>query len=716
MKQIVQNYKNGKLSIDQVPSPLLKQGNILVHNKCSLISTGTERSKIITASKNIFAKAKARPDQVKLVINNLKQEGIIATIKKSLIKLDTPITLGYSCAGDIMEIGFETKEFTIGDKVACMGEGFATHAEINSIPSNLCVKIPDSLTYKQASFVGLGSIAMQGVNNAKIEKGDKVGVVGLGLIGQLTAQILKAYNCEVLGIDIDQDKLCLAQQGGIVAANPHSDDVESIVRTFTSGKGLDSIIVTAASRSSAPLELAAKISKKYGNIVLVGAVPIKLPRKEFFDKELNFIVSHGFGDELIEKGKDVSKRRIYSARENAVEFLNLVSKGFVEVDSLISEEFPIKSAKKAYELLASKDKKVLGVIINYSDKINKKNKIELPKKTLIIKGRINIGFVGAGSFASGYLLPLLAKNSHINLKGVATSRGITSKNIANKFEFDYATSNSKDIFNDRNIDCIVIATRHNLHSELVIEALKRKKVVFVEKPLCLNEDELNQIIKTYDETGGKLMIGFNRRFSPFIIKLKEFYLNRIGPLIINYRINAGYLEDSHWLNDEKQGGGRIVGEICHFVDLMQFITASRPIKIFAETVEQGEAEKSQSLVIVIKYEDNSIATINYNAIGDVSYPRERIEVFGQDSTCVIDNFKTADFVRHNRTKKTNLLNRDMGHKKELELFIDCIVKNEKMPIDFKDIGLNTLTTFRIIESLKRKEPITIDLDKVYNEQ
>lgn len=712
MKQIIQNYKNGNMNVEEVPGPLLKPGCLLIQNKCSLISTGTERSKIELASKNILAKAKSRPDQVNMVINNLKQEGLIATIKKALIKLDTPISLGYSCSGDIIEAGSEIKEFKAGDRVACMGEGMATHAEINIVPKNLCVKIPDNLSYEQACFTGLGSIAMQGIRNSFIEKGHKVGIIGLGLIGQLTIRILQSLGCEVLGIDLDENKLSLAKEAGIKTGNPKIDDIESISRDLSGDKGLDSVIITAASRNDSPLKLAAKITKKYGYVVLVGVVPIKLSRKEFFEKELTFIVSHGFGDESLEKNLNFKTRTIWSAKENAKEFINLVSEGSVEVDRLITQEFDITEAQKAYDSLASKENKILGTIIKYSGALDKKNKIEIKTKEALKKGRVNIGFIGAGSFASGYLLPILSKNAHVNLQGVSTSKGISSKNIADKFGFSYATSENKTIIEDPYIDCLVIATRHDLHSALVIEGLKKGKTVFVEKPLCIKEEELGQIINTYKKSYGKLMIGFNRRFSPFVIKLMEFYANRVGPIIINYRINAGYLSGSHWLNDINEGGGRIIGEVCHFIDLLNFITSSKPIRLFAEMTETEEANASQNLVVMIKFQDNSVGTINYNAIGDTAYPRERIEVFGQDSTCIIDNFRKAEFVRKNRTRKMVLLNRDMGHKNEINIFIDSIINKRGMPIEFNEIIYSTYATFKIIDSLKKQTPININLEKL----
>jgi predicted dehydrogenase len=709
MKQIIQNYKTGILDVKEVPLPSAKATCLLVKTKCSIISTGTERSKVLTASKNIILKAKQRPDQVKLVVNNLKQEGLIPTIKKTLIKLNSPISLGYSCAGEIIKVGDRISNFKIGDKVACIGEGFATHAEIDCVPENLCIRIPDNLSYKEACFAGLGAIAMQGYRNAYVDKHHKVGVIGLGLIGQLIAQIIKAYGYEVIGIDLDENKLSLLKELKIPVGNPQRDDIESLVRQFTDNKGLDAIIIAAASKNNKPIELAGRIAAKYAYVVLVGLVPIQIPRTQFFDKELTFIVSHGFGDETLQKEVIRNNRRtIWSARRNAGEFLSLVSKGAIKLDRLITHEFNINEAQQAYRLISSRKENILGIIINYdSDVVISEQKIPTAVKTITKKSIVNIGFIGAGSFSIGYLLPIFVRNKHVNLIGVSTSRGISSMNIANKFKFNYATTESRNILKDPNINCIVVATRHNLHSNYVIEGFKKGKIVFVEKPLCINGNELEQIINTYKETNGKLMIGFNRRFSPFVIKLKDFFKNRIGPLIINYRINAGYLDDSHWLNDLTEGGGRIIGEVCHFVDLLQHITESNTIRVFAETTDKNEKQKSQSLVITIKYEDNSIGTINYNSIGDISYPRERIEVFGQDSVCTIDNFQYAEFTRKNRTKKIMKLSRDMGYENEIRTFVDCILNNKNMPIEFGDIVNSTYLTFKIIDSLKTQQPIQI---------
>ncbi len=708
MKQVIQNYKTGILSVEEVSMPFLKPGGLLVRNKCSLISTGTERSKIITASQNIIGKAKSRPDQVKLVINNIKQEGLFATFKKALIKLDTPISLGYSCAGEVIEVSPEIKSFRVKDRVACIGEETAAHAEANFVPENLCVKIPDNFSFKQASFVGLGAIATQGIRNACVEKGHKIGVIGLGLIGQLTIQILKALGCDVLGIDLDDGKLSLAKKIGVHVGNPNKDDIESLTKEFAGDSGLDAVIITAASKDNKPIELAGKIAKKYGCVVLVGLVPIQIPRKEFFDKELTFIVSRGFGDESIKNSVYVNKRKIWSAKENTNEFLSLISKGLVDVDSLITHQFNIDDAQKAYQLV-SENSNALGVIINYSGEINKENKIVTTNHNISKKGRINVGFIGAGSFAIGYLLPIFAKNKLVNLKGACTSKGISSKNIAEKFKFSYATSESKDIINDSNIDCVVITTRHNLHSDLVIECLQKGKTVFVEKPLCIKIEELKQIMNAYAKNNGRLMIGFNRRFSPFVLKLKDFFSNRIGPLVINCRINAGYLENSKWPNDLKEGGGRIIGEVCHFVDLLQFITGNYPIRLFAEAVDNEEKQTSQSLIISIKFKDGSLGTINYNALGDKSYPRERIEVFGQDSVCVVDNYRKAEFVRLGNSRKMFRFNRDMGYNNEINEFINCVLNKKKMPINFEDIVCATYSTFKIVDSLREGLPVDIDL-------
>lgn len=721
MRQIIQSYKTGKLNVEDVPVPLLKASGLLVRNCCSLISPGTERTKIITAKKNILAKAKSRPDQVKLVIDNIKQEGIGATFKKVMNKLDSPISLGYSSAGVILAVSKEVSDFKIGDRVACAGEGYATHAEINSIPARMCVSIPGGLNFEQASFVGLGAIALQAVELAQLKVDERVAVIGLGLIGQLVAQILKARGAKVLGIEIDNSKILLAKELGMdFSANLEEDDVEAMAGDFSNGLGLDAVIITAASKDSKPIELAGKISRNKGRVILVGAMPIVIPRKDYYEKELFFIISRGLGAGVYfkEEDNDVSYPYNYksrSARDNMIAFLRMAVDSKINLDKLITHRFNLDESAKAYKVIKEGKEKYIGMVFKYNEEpLYTPTKIFIKQRKKESKRKLNIGFIGAGSFSLGYILPVIKKIPDVNLKGIVTATGLSSKHTGKKFGFEYCASDYREVMEDKEIDCIFITTRHNLHAGLVIEALKKEKAVFVEKPLAINEGQLKEIIQIYKETAGRVMVGFNRRFSPYINELKNFYKNRIGPLVINYRINAGYLPQDHWLHDLREGGGRLIGEICHFVDLLQYLTASSPSKVFAESIGnyRKDMPEDDNLSITIKFADGSLGNIIYCAIGEVSYPRERIEVFGENSVAVIDNFRKAKFIRKNNSHSMMTLNRDMGHKNELVCFLKAVRDVQPMPINFREIVLSTRSVFKIVEALKKKQALELDTERL----
>ncbi|MFH1778279.1 MAG: Gfo/Idh/MocA family oxidoreductase, partial [Candidatus Omnitrophota bacterium] len=523
-------------------------------------------------------------------------------------------------------------------------------------------------------------------------------------------------NCAVLGIEIDEAKISLAKKLGITACiNPREDDIDAAVNNLSNGKGADAVIITAASRNNLPIEMAGKIVRDKGRVILVGAMPIIIPRREYYEKELYFVISRGFGAGLyfpVEKNRSYGYNyKPITVKENMKNFLTLLARKKIKVEPLISHRFTISGAKQAYELISGSKEKYLGIIFEY-------NKEPLPQKKILLSETrqprpINIGFIGAGSFAQGYLLPVFKKIKDVNLAGVATASGISAKNVARKFGFAYAATDYKQILDDNDINCVVIATRHNLHGELVVETLKKDKSVFVEKPLCLNEDELKRIIATYNAAlHPTLMVGFNRRFSPFIQETKRFFKNRSGPLIIDYRVNAGYLPFGHWVYNS-EGGGRIIGEMCHFVDLMQYLTGVQPVEVSAVSLDYQNKNifADNNVLITLRFADGSMGTINYNSIGDIAFPRERIEIFGENSVAVIDNFKNAVFSRAGMLKKIKKITRDMGHNDEIKSFVKSVVNNQTALIPFNELVLTTLTTFKIIESLKKKCSININIDQ-----
>lgn len=726
MKQIIQNYKTGELVVEDVPIPLLKPDGVLVRTICSLISAGTEKSKIETAKMNIFEKAKARPEDVKTLINNMKQEGIFNTVKKAMNKLDTPVTLGYSCSGKVAKVGNSINEFREGDRICCFGEKYATHSEFNNTPVNFCVKIPKNVTHEEAAFGGVGAIALQSIRLADVAIGEKVIVFGLGLIGLITVQILKASGAKVFGIDINDYSIEIAKKIGIDDGELYfnSNIVEKVLN-FTEGFGADSIIITASSNDRSLLNTCGEMICEKGKVIVLGVVPLIFSRKNYYAKEVGLFISRAFGagtydTNYYSKGIDYPYGYVkWTAKRNVETFLDLVSERKINLSKLVTHRFDIGNATKAYEMIKEGREKYIGVLFTY-----KKNKDIKFNEDIIIKSskkcdvhNLNIGFIGAGNFAQGYILPYLKNRKGFNLKGVATVTGNSAKNVMRKFGFDYCTTDYKKIINDKEIGNVFILTRHNIHAKIVIEALKNNKVVYVEKPLAINWEELREIVKTYTENRGKVMVGFNRRFSPLFSPLKEFYKKKSSPLLINYRVNAGNLPFDHWIYDKKISGGRIIGEVCHFIDVMQFLTNSNPINVYADVVEKVKKDipENDNMIIIIKFRDGSIGNINYSSVGDISFPRERIEIFGENSVGIIDNFRYSILSVNGRVRKVKKISRDMGYRNEVNLFLEAIKNNQDMPIDFNSIIVNTYTTLKIIDSVRERRPIDINIGALLNE-
>ncbi len=722
MKQVIENY-NGEFNLEDVPAPVLKSGGILVYNRFSLISAGTERATIEISKKNILSKAKERPEELHKVINAVKKHGLITTYKTVKDRLDSPLPMGYSCAGIIKDIAPDISEFHLGDKVACAGLGYASHAEIVFIPKNLCVKVPENVSLEEASFVTVGAIALQGVRQSQAQLGENIAVIGLGLVGLLTVQILKAMSCNVLGIDIDPEKIKIAGElGADLLAQRGKDDIENIALDFTKGHGFDAVIITAATSSNDPIELAGKISRDKGKVIVVGNVSMEVPRKTFYEKELDIRLSRSYGpgryDPLYEeKGIDYPIGYVrWTENRNMQAFLNLISTGNLYVKKLITHKFSINDAEKAYDVILGKtNESYIGVLLEYNSEFNSNSRVILPapksiKKNFIPANNIKLGFIGAGKHARTFLLPNIKDNKSITLTGVATASGINAKHIAKKFGFRFCTTDYNEILNDPEITAVVIATRHNLHARVAIEAMKKNKVVFMEKPLAINRIELDEIISSWKDNNGRIMVGFNRRFSPFTQKIKEFFYKRSQPIVINYRINAGSIQKDHWIQDSIEGGGRIIGEVCHFVDFLQFVIGSYPICIYAESISANSQTviDNDNISITIKFEDGSLGNILYLANGDTSFSKERIEIFGNNSVAILDDFKKLQLVKDGKTTTKSKFTQDKGFKNELLIFLDSIKNAKEMPIPFKDSVVATLITFMIEESLMKNIPLNFD--------
>ncbi|MBI5464791.1 MAG: bi-domain-containing oxidoreductase, partial [Ignavibacteriales bacterium] len=635
MKQVVQHNKTGNIEVQNVPPPVVKAGHILVQTHCSVISAGTERASVAKRSSSLLQQARKNPELVAKVLDQVRQHGLLASYRRVQGVLTAWSALGYSVSGVAVAVGDGVDGVRSGDRVACAGAGYASHAEFVLIPKNLCVKIPNNVTFEEAAYTTIGSIALQGVRQAAPTLGETVAVIGLGLIGQITIQLLKANGCSVVGIDIDKRSVALAKESGADVAIERAKDVQSGIRSFTRGVGVDAVIITAATSSNDPVQLAGELCRERGRVVLVGDVGLALPRGPYYTKELDFKLSRSYGPgrydvEYEERGHDYPIGHVrWTERRNMAEVLRLISGKNLKLDLLTTHRFAVDEAKKAYALIASKEKRerYVGVLLTY-DAPN----LQTPTKRKASKEGgagepMKVGFVGAGSFAQAQLLPHLKKVAGISLEGVCTGNGLNSANVARTFGFSFATANAEEIFQHESIGTVFIAARHNLHAPFVVKSLTAGKCVFVEKPLALNDDELSSIIKTYSsKSGASLMVGFNRRFSPDAIRAKEFFGDAVGPFTFLYRVNAGYIPNAHWTKDPVEGGGRIIGEVCHFVDLMQFFCGSVPVRIFAERLGPSptHAPDDDSAAMTIRFNDGSVGTILYEANSASHLPKEYV--------------------------------------------------------------------------------------------
>ena len=718
MKQVLQYNRAKAPSIIEVPEPQLKGKGILVDNRCSLISVGTERQMIELSQMSIIGKARQRPDLVRQVLNKLKTEGFAATYNKVMGRLRTPLPLGYSSAGIVTEVSSAIAHFTVGERVACAGFGYACHAESIYVPANLAVKIPENVSYEQASFVTLGSISLQGVRVADIRLGENVAVIGLGLLGQITCMLLTASGCKVIGIDIDKSKLELAKKSGAAIAIPSNSATIQSVLDSTAGKGVDAVIITAATDSAAPIELAGELCREKGKVVVVGAVRLDVPRKVYYEKELDVRMSRSYGPGRYdyayeEAGRDYPYSYVrWTENRNMQAFLELISAGKIDTGNLITHRYDVNKANEAYELISKKTTEmVLGVVMNYPER--KTPPIpELLPATSLAKGsgnrmQIGIGFVGAGGFASGVLLPHIKNINNLRPIAIMSGSGVSAANSATAFGFEKAAASFQQMLVDRNIQALFIANRHNQHAEFVLNTLKAKKAIFVEKPLCLNQKELTKIVEEYQKNPVQLMVGYNRRFAPLVQMMKVALADVHYPLSIHYRINAGFIPTNNWIQDEESGGGRIIGEVCHFVDLLCYLTGSKPTKVMAESLSMPDDQyrSDDNLQVMIRFANGSVGTVNYVASGHKLMPKEYLELFGGGVAMRLDDFKTLSMAGKNGLKLEKANTQDKGHKAMLQAWTNCLVNGSESPIPISEIITSTQITFDIISALQKGEAL-----------
>jgi len=694
MKQVVQNFRTGLLKVESVPAPTISPCELLVANRVSLISPGTERSTVQVAQKNLLGKALDRPEMARKVVAAMQKDGIFPTLHRVFDRLDTPVALGYSCAGVLLGVGRDVSGLSVGDGVACAGQNYASHAEIVSVPKHLCVKIPNGVSFEDASFVTLGAIALQGVRQAEPRLGDRVAVIGLGLLGQLTVQLLKASGCRVLGSDLDRSRRGLAVElGADVVAG--ADELIEAARAFSQGRGVDCVIITASTKSNEPVETAGEIARQKGRVVVVGAVGMTLPREPFYKKELEFRLSMSYGPgrydrSYEEQGRDYPFGYVrWTEQRNMEAFLDLIQQGSVKVAQLVTDRYPIEEAEVAYQRLTDGSASSLGMLISYSSKIAV-SELHICRLTPArSSGPVTLGLIGAGQHVRDMLLPVLAGLPDVTISAVCTGSGVTAKAIGGKCKAAYCTTDFRAVLRDRAVSAVLIGTRHDTHAEIVNEALQAGKHVFVEKPLCLTEDELDRIARSYEDAaarGLQLWVGFNRRFSSHAVKIIEFFQGRRNPLVMVYRVNAGPLPATHWVQDPEVGGGRVIGEACHFVDFMQAVCGARPIVVHAARIgghTSGMAD-DQSL-ISLTFKDGSIGTVVYTAGGDTGLPKERFEAFGDGKAVTLDDFAVTEFYAQGKRTKHKTGVRDKGFNQEMRGFIASMAQGAEPAMRFDEI-------------------------------
>ncbi len=721
MKQVLQSLRTGELTLAEVPEPACLPRHVLVRNAFSFVSPGTERSARETAKSSLLAKARQRPDQVRKVLEKVRSEGLLSTIQKVRARLEEPVPMGYSSAGVVIEIGEGVEGIYPGTRVACAGAGYANHAEVVCVPKNLVAVVPEGVALEDASSATLCTIAMQGVRVSEVALGENVGVIGLGLLGQLTVQLLKASGCNVLGIDLDPAMVQKATEIGAGQAVLRSGPVEEMVLAMTSGQGLDAVILTAATTSNDPVELAGRIARKRGRIVAVGLFPIEIPRRIYYPKELQLRLSTSYGPgrydpEYEERGHDYPYAYVrFSEQRNLVSSLELMAQKRLRITPLISHRFPVTEALEAYALLEGKrTERPLGILLDYGfdesgglSGIRSKDTVKAtaPAKQ-VSHGEVGLGVIGAGQFATGVLLPRIAKIDGVRLIRLATARGSSAEATARRYHISRFSCRVEDVLEDSEVNAVLIATRHHLHASQTIAALRAGKDVFVEKPLALNIEELQEVRDTVAATGRTLMVGFNRRFAPLSMQLLQWFQPREWPLHLLARINAGRLPQGSWITDPHEGGGRIIGEVCHFIDLFQYWTGAELAGVHADSIHpEGVFPPAQeNISATFTFTDGSLATLVYLAEGAESLPKERYEVHGGGKSAVLDDFRQLDLYQGSRRSTVHSRAQDKGHTAELEHFFACMREGLQPSLDFDSCAATTEATFRMVDSLRRDPP------------
>lgn len=708
MHQVIQNIRTGHLNVTNVPVPSPQPGQVLIANSASVISAGTEKMVMDLASKSLLGKAKDRPDHVRRVLQKIRQDGIVSTLNAVRAKLNEPMAMGYASAGTVIAVGDGVEEYKPGDRVASNGP----HASVVNIPKHLCARIPDNVSFEHAAFAVIGSIAMQGVRLSGAGLGETVFVIGLGLVGQLTVAILKAAGCRVIGTDLDPRKCELALKMGADVARPgvEAEDIES----RTGGMGADAVLITASTKSNQPIELAANAVRQKGRVVLVGVVGLELDRRPFYFKEAEFVVSCSYGPgrydpDYEQGGHDYPAGYVrWTEQRNMQSVLDLMATGAVDVAPLITHRFEIENAEAAYGLIEKGVEPYVGIVLEYpTEEIAASSRV-LRLRTTPVKGKIGFAMLGAGNFARTTLLPAIESSKAFQPISLCTSSGMNAQQNGDRAGFDFVSTDEDMAIDTPNVSAVFVMTRHNLHALQIIKALRAGKHVFVEKPLCLNLDELTEIenvLADNEADSPLLIVGFNRRFSPAATSVKEHFKDVNAPLTVSIRFNAGVIPADHWTQDLEIGGGRIIGEACHAIDLATYLIGSPPVKVYAESIGGPNAPKitDDQCFITLRHANGSISNIAYQAGGDRAFGKERVEVLGGGRVAVIDDYREVITVARGRSKKQKM-KQDKGHNAEILAFAKALAAGCPSPIPWDELRSITLASILAVKSLRTGMP------------
>ena len=693
MKQLFLMVNDGSVKLIETPTPTIKDNHVLVETLYSVVSAGTERSLTSFGGKNIIQKAMERPDQVQKVLEKMSTDGVLTTIESAFSRLKEPMPMGYSGVGKVVACGRGVTEVETGDIVAMAGQAY--HSEVNRVNKNLIVKIPDGMTdYRQGAFCALGGIALQGIHQAKVIPGETVAVIGLGLVGHITSRILNAYGCDVIGYDIKDKSLQNTKLKAFI--NSNDEDAADITKSLTKGRGVDKVIITAAANSNEPMDLAAAIARDRGIICMIGVTQMNIDRRPYYEKELTFTIARSYGpgrydSNYEEKGIDYPIGHVrFTEGRNIEEFIRLISEKRADFSDLITHEIDFEKADTAYEIITTNknNEKHIGILLKYSANEEKYDNVVYNKESKVTKDKklFSVGLIGAGNFSKNTLLPIMKDTGLYHLKALATTGGVGAAQAKEVFPFDYVTNDYTKLLKDDDIDLIVISTQHNSHAKFIIESLKAGKSVYCEKPLCLTIDELNKIESVYRDSKGELFCGMNRRHAPLIQQIKKNLSTDKIPAVYDYIANAGFIPEDHWTQDEKASGGRIIGEACHFVDVIQYLDGSELLLLNVNFAQNEAYPKKDNAIITLRFKSGAIANIIYTSMGSKKYPKEQLRVFSNGIVYEMDNYIKMNQYNSRRKMKVKL-RQDKGIKNEYE-FIYRAVKGEIKNTAIEDAFVN----------------------------